>query len=560
MWTRRTVQLIVGVGLVLLAAAPLSAAAPVRAGKPGGIVPHHKGTMTVGAFTQFPQASLQYYGGPVLRTNETFAIFWDPAGKLSQSYRDLVVRYLQDVAADSGSTGNVYSVLNQYSDTTGPIAYASTFAGATVDTDPYPSGCPATAQYPACFTDAQLAGELDGFLFTHGIARPANRAFVVFTPAGVNDCFDAEGFVCRSTFFCAYHGGFTGGHGDALYAIVPYAATPGCDTGEHPNANDADPALDSLSHEHREMIDDPLVARATSIGFPLAWYDPFGGESSDKCVAYYGATKRTATGAYNQVLGGHPYLVQTEWSNALAAPQGLGCVGDAVDRAPTARIEATVQGGNVSFDATKSSDPDAGDSVTSYFWEFGDFLAATGATPHHNYASAGTYHVRLLASDAHGATSLAEQDVVVSSPTPAPTHSFKLDLTETIDSRGSRGVGNAAGLGKVISEGFALFDYTNFPVSADYDEPELDVGSQPPGSKGFPTNFIVISDHVTLTDTASPPAGNDYALRGTYTIQGGNGTFLNATGSGAITGSCTSSFDSDVAVCTEQFRGVIGGN
>ena len=206
------------------------------------------------------------------------------------------------------------------------------------------------------------------------------------------------------------------------------------------------------------------------------------------------------------------------------------------------------------------NDADPGDSVTSYFWEFGDFLGALGATQHHKYASAGTYHVRLLASDAHGATSLAERDVVVSNPTPAPTHSFSLDLTETIDSQHSEGVGNGAGLGKVISAGFALFDYTNFPVSVDYDEPDLEIGHLPPGSKDFPTNFIRVSDHVTLTDIASPPAGNDYALRGTYTIQGGNGTFLNATGSGTITGSCTSSFDSDVAVCTEHWDGVISGD
>jgi PKD repeat protein len=560
MWAHRSVKFIVGVVLALVATAPAAAAAPVRAGKPGGIVRHHKGTTFFGNFTQFPQGSLEYYGGPVLRTNQTYAIFWDPAGKLSQPYRDLVVRYLQDVAADSGSTANVYSVLNQYSDTTGPIAYASTFAGTAVDTDPYPSGCPATAQYPACFTDAQLASELDDFLFAHGIARPANRAFMVFTPAGVNNCFDPEGFVCRSTFFCAYHGGFTGGHGDALYAIVPYAATPGCDTGQHPNGNDADPALDALSHEHREMIDDPLVARATGLAFPLAWFDPFGGESSDKCVRYYGAMKRTATGAYNQVVGGHPYLIQTDWSNTLAAPQGLGCVGDGVDRAPTARIKATVQGGSVSFDGTTSSDADPGDSVTSYYWDFGDFLADLTATPHHKYASAGTYHVSLLASDAHGATALAEQDVVVSNPIPAPTHSFKLDLTETIDSRHSEGVGNGTGLGKVISAGFARFDFTNFPVSVDYDESDLKVGSQPPGSKDFPTNFIRVSDHVTLTDVASPPAGNDYSLRGSYTIQGGEGTFLNATGSGTMTGSCTSSFDTDVVVCTEHWKGVIGGN
>src|SRR5215471_20906539 len=124
MWARRSMLLIVVVLLALVTTSPVSADAPVQAGKPAGVVRHHKSTI-VGSFAQFPQPSLQYYGGPVLRTNQTYAIFWDPAGKLSQSYRNLVVQYLQDVAADSGSTANVYSVLNQYYDTTGPIAYAS---------------------------------------------------------------------------------------------------------------------------------------------------------------------------------------------------------------------------------------------------------------------------------------------------------------------------------------------------------------------------------------------------------------------------------------------------
>src|SRR4051812_35791179 len=87
--------------VTMLALTSSAAASPhVRTGTPRGIIPHHKGgTAFIGQF-QYPQPSLQYYGGPVLRTNETFAIFWDPAGRFSQSYRDLIVRYLQDVAAD----------------------------------------------------------------------------------------------------------------------------------------------------------------------------------------------------------------------------------------------------------------------------------------------------------------------------------------------------------------------------------------------------------------------------------------------------------------------------
>ena len=67
---------------------------------------------------------------------------------------------------------------------------------------------------------------MDGFLFAQGIARPANRAFFVVTPEGVNTCISASGHVCRSSFFCGYHNYSTGGHGDTIYSVIPFAADP----------------------------------------------------------------------------------------------------------------------------------------------------------------------------------------------------------------------------------------------------------------------------------------------------------------------------------------------
>ena len=107
-----------------------SAAAQVITGAPHGIVPHERGKGTrISHGLPYPQPPLLYWGGPVLRTNQSFAIFWDPAGAFPAGYEGVIERFLQDVAADSGKTSNVYSVLNQYYDTTGSIAYDSTFAG-----------------------------------------------------------------------------------------------------------------------------------------------------------------------------------------------------------------------------------------------------------------------------------------------------------------------------------------------------------------------------------------------------------------------------------------------
>jgi PKD repeat protein len=539
----------IAVAMVVLAGvAPADESPPLKAGPPRGIVRHHKGVSLVGRLPN-PDSSLQYFGGPVLRTNETFAIFWDPAGQLSQGYRDLVLQYLQDVAADSGQTTNVYSVLNQYYDQTGPIAYQSTFAGSLIDTNPYPQGCPALPGYPVCFTDQQLAREVDEVLFARGIERPANRAFLVFTPAGVNSCFDSTGRVCRSNVFCGYHSGFTGGHGDAIYANLPYNATPGCDLGEHPNGSDADPVLDTLSHEHREMIDDPFVGSVTSLGPPLAWYDPFSfnGESSDKCAYYFGPVRRNGVGAYNQVINGHQYLLQAEWSNELARAQGLGCVLDGTDRAPTAVFASTVRGAVARFDGGESSDPDPDDSIELFAWLFGDGTIGFGPTPLHRYEAAGTYSVILIISDSHGASSFARHDVVAEQPVLAAALTARLQ--EALDDRGSvTGSGTVSRLGSIQeTPGFVFFDFSNFPVSLDVFNFTL--------WSNKPTEAILVSTHLTLTDHDSPPKGNNYDLSGTYALQGGVGAFANATGTGTISGTCTSSFTSDVAQCTERWKG-----
>jgi hypothetical protein len=100
-----------------------------------------------------------------------------------------------------------------------------------------------------------------------------------------------------------------------LYANMPYADTSptACGTGQSPNGSDADDTLNVTSHEHREMINDPTGS---------AWYDLLGNEGSDKCAWNFGAPLgSTGTGAYNQVINGHFYYLQTEWTNAHT-----GCV------------------------------------------------------------------------------------------------------------------------------------------------------------------------------------------------------------------------------------------
>lgn len=408
---KRLVQPLIVV-VSVMATVPAAATA-IDVGRPSGIMlagDHNR--VTVGGL-QAPQPLLQYYGGPVLHTNQTFVVFWDPTAGLSPKYRALVVRYLRDVAADSGKTTNLYSVLDQYSDANGRIRYDSTYAGSAVDTHPYPAGCRATADYPSCITDAQLAAELDRFLTMRGIARPANREFFVVTGPGLNTCLGSDGSSCLSPdAICAYHNDFHSRAGTTLYASISYAAGTQCDFHDYPNGNVADVAIADMSHEHQETIDDPFVGDATDLAAPVAWLDPYFGESADKCGA--GPTRNDGTGDYSQVINGHPYSVQMAWSNALAQAQGFGCVQNGADHSPTAAFGVKTHGLDLHVDGHGSSDPDPGDEVVAYHWHFGDGTSNWGnAEADHRYAAPGTYTVDLYVCDKYGAEAYATHTVTV---------------------------------------------------------------------------------------------------------------------------------------------------
>ena len=107
------------------------------------------------------------------------------------------------------------------------------------------------------------------------------------------------------------------------------------------------------------------------------------------------------------------------------------------NRSPVARITATPASGSapllVSFDASGSSDPDAGDSIIAYFWNFGDGSATVAtATPttSHLYAGGGTFTAALAVVDEQGAAS-DPVTVIVSAGNEPPVPSIVSPSTTT---------------------------------------------------------------------------------------------------------------------------------
>ena len=110
---------------------------------------------------------------------------------------------------------------------------------------------------------------------------------------------------------------------------------------------------------------------------------------------------------------------------------------------PTATFDATQAdpGNSTAVDFTDASaDPDG--TIAARLWEFGDGTTSTGPAPTHDYATGGTYDVRLTVVDDDGATATTTQQVVVLPPVTftvdpaAPDEGRVVTFTDTTDMTG----------------------------------------------------------------------------------------------------------------------------
>lgn len=355
--------------------------------------------------------NIDYNGGAVMPRNTNYLVFWSPRGigaygpGSPPQFVAGLEQYFTDLAHDSGGNQNVDSVATQYNDATGAsVNYNSTFGGAILDTDPYPpSQCPVNAPVKACLTDAQIQRELEHLVATRGLPHDLTHEYFLMSPPHVESCFNNDasqgyggcsaGIVPFSlAAYCAYHGNTTITP-MLIYSNDPYVVGGVCDDGNHPNGPSDAELVGGLSHEHNESITDPVPNDAWTNGAGVN----HGQEDGDQCNRQMGTPLGTApNGAkYNQLINGHFYWYQEEWSN-----QGHTCKQRLTDPQPKPTASFTVTAGSgrtLNFDASASS---ASGGVARYVWQFNDKFGAptvevTSPTISHTFPASGSYSVGL---------------------------------------------------------------------------------------------------------------------------------------------------------------------
>jgi hypothetical protein len=362
----------------------------------------------------------------------------------SAAYIETVERYFENVAHDSGTQTNVFAIDPQYGDETGAGEYALSFSNtdAVVRTDVFPSKCTDATKYSEgpCLLDSDIQKEVE----TVAAGKTGlEELYVVLTPPGVGGCFEASSKECAYEQYCAYHGDFGGDgmtpEGQTIYADLPFLGkVAGCDSGVHPNAltdNGADAVIDTASHEINEAITDPIGSQCDEESKEIvgceknAWTDVIGQEVADKCLppestvnGIYGEPLggSTASTLYNQLIDGHHYWTQREWSNEAGLFEG-GCVQRAINASFTisAGARATVP---MTLDGSASGA--SGDPATYWVWNFGggEQVGTASPTISHTFAEAGEHLVALTAYDQYGnGEATVESFNVGPAPTPTPT-------------------------------------------------------------------------------------------------------------------------------------------
>ncbi len=407
---------------------------------------------------------MSYEGGPVVHSNNTYAVYWDPASSYPVLAQRLVSGFLKNVANEAGELSSVFGIVTQYGDSAAKVSGDASFRGSKVDSAPFPASGDCGDEGTPCLTDTQIRAQLSEYISANGLPTGLNPGvgstpiYVVLLPPGVTVCAGSgEGGNCSDAGaakrLCSYHSVIgenpSADLGRILYTVQPWTPVAGCQNGsevEEPSllrpgqSTVADVIVNEISNELLATITDPELS---------AWHDTGSDkdEITDKCrdefLGLVQGAGEVPGREYNQVIGGVPYYLNDAFNQA-----GLyngytpgACVNQAALEPYFTAPSDAKSGTPVTFDASESL---VSLGVTSYRWSFGDGAsteincgtrtptegfaptqcdgAAGVGSPNavgsvtHTYLYGGTYDVTLTITDDGGHISTVSEKVTVAGP------------------------------------------------------------------------------------------------------------------------------------------------
>jgi phosphate-induced protein 1 len=255
-------------------------------------------------FTVTTGNGINYHGGPIMpNTPNVYFIWygnWSNGPKPSDS--GTTVTLLDALFGTGGIGGSGYEGINStYGDSTNNVTGNIGSAGST--TDNYSQG--------KRLSDSKVQAVVANAISSGRLPKDSNGLYFVLTSS---DVAEISGFCSK---YCGWHTHATISGADIKYSFVgnPDRCPSACEMQTvSPNGDSgADGMASIMAHESEEAISDPDLN---------AWYDSSGQENADKCAWKFGTTTGSiGSGAYNQTLGGHNWLIQMNWENA----NGGGC-------------------------------------------------------------------------------------------------------------------------------------------------------------------------------------------------------------------------------------------
>ncbi|HWY00582.1 MAG TPA: PKD domain-containing protein, partial [Mycobacterium sp.] len=344
--------------------------------------------------------------------------------------------YIQAWIKGLGTNGELWSgVMTQYCDGS-QVAVGATSCPSGAPHVGYPNGVLAGIWYdnstaaPSQASGNQLAAEAVKAAGHFGNTTEASNRYaqyVIVSPHGTHP----DGFNTPSGGFCAWHdyngdttldggGAAPSPYGDIAFTNMPYVA----DLGPSCGANFVSNSLDGYSivggHEYAETLTDqnPAGGWVNNTGSSFT-----GEENGDECAWISSGQGASALVAFST----GSFAMQSTWSNDtnrcdISHPIVSGSGGT-----PTANFTFSANGLTVAFTDTST---DAGGTIGSYAWTFGDGGTSTAANPSHTYTAGGTYSVTEKVTDSgNGSTSSKTSSVTVSATGGTPVANFTYTIS-----------------------------------------------------------------------------------------------------------------------------------